>query len=78
MSMNLTISVDSKLLRRARDVARRQGKSLNSMIRQFLETLAGTTSGPETAEELLNLMAREGGRSGGRPFRRDDAYEGRV
>lgn len=78
MATNITISIDDELVRRAREVARRQGSSLNALIRQYLESLAGMTPGEAVADELLALMEEHGGRSGGRPFTREDAYEGRT
>ncbi len=76
--MNLTISVDDKLLEKARQIARRQGTSVQEMLRGYLRTLVGETRGKDVAEELLELMKKRGGRSGGRKFRRKDAYEGRI
>ena len=78
MAANITISIDEELIRRAREVARRQGSSLNALIRQYLEGLAGMTPGKAVADELLALMEEHGGHSAGRPFRREDAYEGRA
>lgn len=76
--MNLTITVDDELLQRARDLARRRGVSLQGMLREYLRTLVGETSGEEAAAELLDLFARHGGHSRGRKIRREDAYEGRL
>jgi len=76
--MNLTIAVDSGLVGRARDVARMQGRSLQDLIREYLQTVVGDQPGAAVADELLELMDSEGGHSGGARFRRDDAYEGRV
>jgi hypothetical protein len=76
--MNLTISVDDELLERARDVARRRGISLQELLRDQLRTLAGARNGAEVAEELLEMMETHGGRSGGRGWRREDAYQGRL
>ena len=75
--MNLTISVDDDLLRRARDLASRRGISLQELLREHLRSLVAHRSGEDVAAELLDLMEREGGRSGGRRFRREDAYEDR-
>ena len=76
--MNLTITVDDELLLRARALARRRGVSLQEMLREYLRTLVGESSGKEAAAELLELLTRHGGHSGGRSFRREDAYEGRL
>jgi len=78
IGQNLTISVDGDLLQRARALARRQGTSLNALLRGYLETLVGEQPGEAVADELLMLMDEHGGRSGGRKIRRDELYEDRV
>ncbi len=76
--MNVTISVEDDLLERARDLARRRGISLQELIRDQLRLLAGERPGSHTAHELLELMDQHGGHSGDRPWRREDAYRGRL
>lgn len=76
--MNLTLSVDERVLERAREVAREQGTSVNALIRQYLENLAGVRSGKDTAQELRRLWASGGGDSGGKKFRRDELYADRT
>lgn len=77
-SMNLTIAVEDDLLEEARNLARRRGVSLQELLREHLRTLVGERSGAEVADELLELMKSHGGHSGGRRWRREDAYEGRA
>lgn len=76
--MNLTIAVDDDLLERARELARRRGVSLQELLREQLRTLTGERSGADVAAELMELMETHPGRSGGRRWRREDAYEGRL
>ena len=76
--MNITLSLNEKLIERARLTPRKRGESLNSLIRKFLESVAGEAPGEETARELLRLMREHGGHSGGRRIRRDEAYEDRT
>ena len=76
--MNVTLSIDDRLVIRAREIARRQGSSLNALLRRYLEVLVGDESGEAAAEELCRLMTEQGGRSGGRKFSREEAYEGRL
>ena len=78
MSKNLTISVDEELLTRARALARKQGTSVNALLRRYLETLVGEQPGDLVAEELLMLMHTDGGRSGGRKIGREELYEDRI
>lgn len=76
--MNLTISVDDGLLLRARELARRRGTSLQELLRDYLRGLVGERPGGVVADELLGLMEKHGGRSGGRRIRREEAYEERL
>ena len=39
--MNITLSVDEQVAQRARQAAQRMGKSLNQLVRDYLEQLAG-------------------------------------
>ncbi|MDD9967760.1 MAG: DUF6364 family protein [Myxococcales bacterium] len=76
--VNLTISVDDELLERARRLAQQRGVSLQELLRAYLRTLAGELSGAEAADELIALMGKQGGRSGGQRLSREDAYEDRL
>jgi hypothetical protein len=75
--MNLTIAVDDKVLERARSVARRRGISLQELLRQMLESLAGSRTAADDADELIGLLRSTPGRSQ-EPIRREDAYDGRL
>ena len=76
--VNVTISIDDELANRAREAARRQGTTLNDMIRRHLETVAGRRNGGTLAKELRQLWAEHPGHSGGRKIARDEAYEDRT
>jgi hypothetical protein len=76
--LNLTISVDDDLLRKAREHAQRRGLSLQELLRSYMKSLVGEPSPEAVATELLDLMRRAPGDSGGRKIRRDEAYEGRT
>ena len=69
-------SGDDDLLEHARGQAQRRGGSLHEIVRDQLRPLAGERSGADAARELLDLMQEHGGHSGGRPWRRQDAYGG--
>jgi hypothetical protein len=73
--MNVTLSVDEELLRRAREVARRQGTSLNELFREYLRVLAAGRAEADPAEELFALMDKAGGRLDGRTWTREEAHE---
>lgn len=78
--MNLTISVDDEVLRRARIRALTQGTSVNAVLREFLESYAG--SDVETgARARLAALARGSTASsgaGGRTWKRDEIYADRI
>ncbi len=44
--------MDDKLVERARQVASRQGTSLQALVRQYIETLAGSREGAALVEQL--------------------------
>lgn len=77
-SVNVTISIDDDLLRKAREHARRRGVSLQEMLRAYLRTVVGAAPREAAATELLYLMRQSPGNSGGRGVLRADAYEGRA
>ncbi len=76
--MNITLSIDDELVERARDVARQQGTSLNALIRQYLEQLAGKRAGADLVRDLERQWKASTGRSGTGKTRREDAYAGRI
>jgi antitoxin component of RelBE/YafQ-DinJ toxin-antitoxin module len=75
--MNLTLSIDERILRRARRAAASMGMSLNEAVRRFLEDLAGDDSVDKDIAEMNDLSARSGGRSGDWRFDRDEIHERR-
>ena len=76
--MNLTLSVDEKTVERARQVAKAQGTSLNSLIRRYLESLAGDVMVDELVAKLEQLWEDSPGNSGGKKITRADAYIERL
>jgi hypothetical protein len=75
--MNLTLSINEKILRRARRAAATMGMSLNQAVRRFLEDLAGDDSVDKDIAEMNNLSAGSGGRSRGWRLDRDEIHERR-
>jgi hypothetical protein len=70
--MNLTLAIDERLVSRARKRAGALGKSLNQLIRDYLQTLADDD--PERSiEEFQRLSGR--GDSRGWRFNRDELHE---
>lgn len=75
--VNITLSIDEQLVERARAVAREQGTSLNALIREYIELLAGQLGG-DTVLEQFQAMWQTPGNSGGKRFDREDVYEERM
>lgn len=78
--MNLTITIDDEVLRRARIRALGQGTSVNAVLRDFLVSYAGSDV-EAGARARLVALARESAASsgpGGRSWTRDDVYTDRL
>ena len=81
--MNLTLAVDDNLVEKARQVASRQGTSLQALVRQYIETLAGSREGAVLAERLEESWREADKLLRSNPprnykFDRDELYEDRV
>jgi hypothetical protein len=72
---NLTLSIDEKLIEEARRQAARRGKSLNELIRAYLEELASSASRDAEFERLRELSDLADGRRQGSRFDRDDIHD---
>lgn len=75
MNVNLTLSADKKILERARQVAQRQGTSLNQMIRNYLKSLSMQITEQDSAAELYSLMDEGAGNLNGQRWSRDEIYQ---
>jgi hypothetical protein len=73
VDMNVTLSVDEKVVARARKRAEALGKSLNQAILDYLQTLAGEDDVERDMEEFRRLSGR--GDSKGWRFNREEAYD---
>jgi hypothetical protein len=72
---NLTIAVDDDLLKRARILALEQGRSVNGLLREYLESFAGKASVHERAVQGLDAIAdRTRSGSAGERWSREDLY----
>jgi len=71
--MNVTLSLDEQLVARARERADALGKSLNQMIRDYLQKIAGGEDPEESIREFRRLSGR--GHSRGWRFNRDEIHE---
>jgi hypothetical protein len=71
--MNITLSIDEQLASRARKRAEALGKSLNQLIRDYLQSVAGGNDAESSIEEFKRLSGR--GDSRGWRFNRDEIHE---
>jgi len=81
--MNLTLSVDDKLVEKARQVASRQGTSLQALVRQYIEMLAGSREGVALVDRLEEHWREADKHLRNHPpksykFDREELYEDRV
>jgi len=78
--MNLTITVDDEVLRRARIRALTQGTSVNAVLREYLESYAGSDIEAGARARLAELARGSAASSGagGRAWERNDIYADRL
>ena len=74
---NLTITVDERLLKRARIKAIQEGTSVNAVLRDQLERYAGSDKTRSALEDFASLAAASTASSGpgGRTWTRDDLHD---
>ena len=73
MRMNITLSLDEQLVERARKRADALGKSLNQLVREYLQRLAGGDVSERSVAEFKRLSGQ--GHSRGWRFDRDEIHE---
>jgi hypothetical protein len=71
--MNVTLSIDEQVVARARKKAKALGKSLNELVRDYLQKLAGGDDPERSIREFEQLSGR--GHSRGWRFNRDEIHE---
>ena len=70
--MNITLSVDDRIVELARLSAQSMGKSLNQAVRDYLEQLAGLAQLEAEIAAYLESTARTPGRLRGWKFSREE------
>jgi antitoxin component of RelBE/YafQ-DinJ toxin-antitoxin module len=73
--MNITLSVDQQIVQRARQAAQKMGKSLNQLIRDYLEQLAGNHTSAQQWTEFETRCLQSNAKLGDWRFDRDEANE---
>lgn len=75
--MNLTLSVDDHVIENARRHAKALGKSVNQLVREYLERLAGNSNREALLQEFREMSKHPIGDSKGWKFNRDEIHERR-
>lgn len=71
--MNVTLSIDEQILARARKRAEALGTTVNQLVRDYLQKLAGSDDPERSIKEFKRLSGR--GHSRGWRFNRDEIHE---
>ena len=75
LDMNVTISLDDELIRKARRQAAALGTSVDQLVREYLESLAGTRDPDAQAAEFERLSRVSRGNSRGWKFNREELHD---
>jgi hypothetical protein len=75
VGVNLTLSVDDEVVELARQRARVLGSSVNQLVREYLEQLAGRSDPEADAAEFERLSRLANGDSRGWKFDRGELHE---
>jgi hypothetical protein len=75
--MNITLAVEDEIIESARRKAESLGTSVNKLVRDYLEQLAGKSDPAGSAAEFERLSLLGTGHSRGWKFNRDEIYERR-
>jgi len=70
--VNITLSIDDEVLQRARRRAEVLGTSVNQLVREYLEQLAGASDPNEDAAEFERLSMLAQGNSHGWKVNREE------
>ena len=72
--MKITLSIDDRVVAKARRIAAARGTSLNQLIRDYLENLTRQSDKQDVLEELDAMWSESTGRSLGL-WVRDELYD---
>jgi hypothetical protein len=73
--MNITLSADEKLIKRARNYARKHHTTLNNLVREYLVKIVNAKADDRAASEFEKNAITYAGRSDSNyNFKRDEIY----
>ena len=75
--MNVTLSVSTEVIEKARRRAEAMGTNVNQLVREYLEQFAGETDAEADAKEFEQLSRESHGHSHGWRFNREELHERR-
>jgi hypothetical protein len=75
--VNVTLSVSSKIIEKARRRVEAMGTSVNQLVREYLEQIAGEVDAEADAKEFQRLSLDSQGNSHGWRFNRDMLHQSR-
>lgn len=74
--MNITLSANKDTVGKTREIARKRGKSLNGLIREYMESISGQEDREEAARAFEENALSKGGQSGkGFRFSREESHK---
>ena len=74
--MNITLSADKVLIMKTRSYAKKTNTTLNSLVRNYLSTIAGGDTSSGVADEFGALAKSKAGKSPtGYKFNRDEIHK---
>lgn len=77
VNVNVTLSINDEIIRKARQQADAMGTSVNQLVREYLQQLAGMSDGNANADEFERASRETQGDSQGWKFDREELYERR-
>lgn len=76
MPVNITLSSDEKTINKTREFARRQGVSLNELLRRYMDSISRVEDAESVADEFTRNAMEQGGESAsGYRFDREEAHQ---
>lgn len=76
--MNITLYVDDRVVEQARKAAQAMGKSLDQIVLDYLDQLAGQAQREAVVEEVKAISMKGRGPSAGWRFDRDEVHAERL
>ena len=77
VDVNVTLSIDDRIIEEARKLAQARGTSVNQLVRDYLQSLVRPRDAEGFGRELRQLTSEGKGSSKGWRFNRDELHEKR-